>query len=433
MNAITPAFPWASVGGANGWQELNARRLFKEVVVRSRGDEPLASATQGQGIVARDDLDIQVWNPESDTSNYKRVEPGQFVISLRSFQGGFEISRIIGILSPAYTTLHPLRPDLNEFYRWFFKSVPFITAVNSVASGIRQGKAIKFEDFASLSLPVPPAKDAAIIAAYLDRETGRIDALVARLERLIALLTEKRQAVISHAVTKGLNPAAPMKDSGIDWLGEVPAHWETVAVRRIADSVTTGGTPSGVVLSEDETAALPWFTPSDFRSLRLETAGKSLSRDTIENEDAKVFHGGSVLLVGIGATLGKVGKAVSSCSANQQINCIGRLHRIAAEFLTLSLSAQLQQMKFLSNASTIGILNQEKTKEVMICLPPMDEQREIVERLERHLDEIGVAVSRLSSSIAVVKERRAALISAAVTGQIPLADMVADPAPEATA
>ena len=90
-------------------------------------------------------------------------------------------------------------------------------------------------------------------------------------------------------------------------------------------------------------------------------------------------------------------------------------------------------MKFLSNASTIGILNQEKTKEVMICLPPMDEQREIVERLERHLDEIGVAVSRLSSSIAVVKERRAALISAAVTGQIPLADMVADPAPEATA
>ncbi|SFS20046.1 restriction endonuclease subunit S [Yoonia litorea] len=438
MNAVSPAFPWATVGGPNGWQNLNARRLFKEVVVRSHGDEPLASATQERGIVARDDLDIQVWNPESDTSNYKRIEPGQFVISLRSFQGGFEISRITGILSPAYTTLHPLRPDLNEFYRWFFKSVPFISAVNSVASGIRQGKAIKFEDFASLSLPVPPSKDAGIISAYLDRETGRIDALVERLERLIALLTEKRQAVISEAVTKGLNPDAPMKDSGIDWLGEVPAHWE---VKRLKHIVVPKGVqigPFGQFLREHtvDASTTKLIGQENVLSNDFAKGDRWINDDQYEGVPRYWVVEGDILFTRKGS-IGKcsvvppmMGRAIID-SDTIRVRLDETIAATAFVRLALTQSTMSEvQTRLNARGAILSGVNSETLGNMVLCLPPLAEQVDLMTELNSQLQEFASAIGRVEKMITASKERRSALISAAVTGQIPVAEMIPDTQPE---
>jgi type I restriction enzyme S subunit len=283
---------------------------------------------------------------------------------------------------------------------------------------------VKVPDSLIRKIALPPAGEQIAIAAFLDRETAKIDALVAEQECLIALLKEKRQAVISHAVTKGLNPDAPMKDSGIEWLGEIPAHWTATTLRRCCRSVQTGGTPSSVSPGED-VEGISWFTPGDFKSLRLLSAAKNTTTETIDNGECRLFPVGSVLVVSIGATLGKVGIPCSPCSANQQINAIFPLESLKADWLGYSLSVMSEFMKFISNASTIGIMNQEKTKEIPLALPPLDEQGIIVSYLEKQVANFDALVAEAISAISLLQERRAALIAAAVTGKIDVRGLVA--------
>ena len=272
---------------------------------------------------------------------------------------------------------------------------------------------------AAFELVYPPHQEQSAIAAFLDRETAKIDALVAEQERLIELLKEKRQAVISHAVTKGLDPNVPMKDSGVEWLGEVPEHWEVAKLRRFVRAVQTGGTPSASPPSTDIEDGTDWFTPGDFSGpIRLGSASKKVPPEAIEQGEAKVFPAGAVLVVGIGATLGKIGYLLALASANQQINAILPNAEVEGLFLAYSLSSKTAEMRNLSNASTIGIMNQEKTKEIWVAVPPLCEQ----ETIAKFLDQDGVTsdalINEAQRAIDLLKERRSALISAAVTGKI---------------
>jgi type I restriction enzyme S subunit len=265
----------------------------------------------------------------------------------------------------------------------------------------------------------PPVSEQTAIAEFLDRETGKIDELVAEQRRLMELLKEKRQAVISHAVTRGLNPAAPLKPSGIEWLGDVPTHWEVMTLRRCATYVQTGGTPSSEPPSADLEEGLVWFTPGDFGdALRLTASTRKISPAVVASGEAKVFPPRSVLVVSIGATLGKVGFAEEASSANQQINAVIPNERIDGYFLAYSLLVKAEVMRFLSNASTIGIMNQEKTKDIWIAVPPSTEQAGIAAFLDSELAKLDTLTAEAQRAIALLQERRTALISAAVTGQI---------------
>lgn len=275
------------------------------------------------------------------------------------------------------------------------------------------------DQFRCFVIPLPVLSEQTAIATFLDRETAKIDALVAEQEKLITLLQEKRQAVISHAVTKGLDPNAPMKDSGVEWLGEVPAHWEALTLRRCAVAVQTGGTPSAEALIESLDEGFVWYTPGDFgSSLKLSTSTRRITNEAVASGEAKLFPPRSVLIVSIGATLGKVGFAHDASSANQQINAVIPDAGVDGYFLAWSLSVKAEAMRFLSNASTIGIMNQEKTKEIWIALPPRDEQAAIATFLDQETTKLDTLVNEARTAITLLQERRTALISAAVTGQI---------------
>lgn len=268
-------------------------------------------------------------------------------------------------------------------------------------------------------LATPSESEQIAIAGFLDRETAKIDALVAEQEQLITLLKEKRQAVISHAVTKGLDPSVPMKDSGVEWLGEVPAHWWATTLRRCARSVETGGTPAITPSSEEIAGGVNWFTPGDFsEGLSLENSARQIPAAAVESGDAKVFPAGSVLIVSIGATLGKVGLIMQDASANQQINAVIPGAGINSLFLAFSLSVRVDAMKFLSNASTIGIMNQEKTKDIPVAFPPESEQVHIAAHIAKSCVQFDALINEATNTVTLLQERRSALISAAVTGQI---------------
>ena len=261
----------------------------------------------------------------------------------------------------------------------------------------------------------PPEEEQKQIAAFLDRETTKTDTLIDKQEQLITLLREKRQAIISHAVTRGLNPNVKMKDSGIEWLGEIPEHWQPLRLKWVVHSVLTGGTPEKEAFAE---GYIDWFTPGDFKDeIVLKNAEKQIAPEKA-TKGLQFFPPNSVLIIGIGATLGKVGLIKTRSAANQQINGVIPNNRVNPTYLTFSLSAQNTFMKQTANISTLSIMNQDKTKQIPLAVPPIDEQKKIVAYLDKETTKIDTLIKKCETAIELLKERRTTLISAAVTGKI---------------
>jgi len=288
--------------------------------------------------------------------------------------------------------------------------------------------------------PVPPLTEQRAIAAFLDRETARVDALIEKKRRQIELLQEKRSALISYAVTKGLygmmNDECGMinggndghthhsslrtphfKDSGIEWLGEIPAHWEIKSIRRIAKAVKTGGTPSGAEEMHFDENGFDWYTPSDFHD-DLFLIGSSRKLSETGRTEVRIFPAMTVMMIGIGATIGKVALSRKPSSCNQQINAIVCNSKMTPEFLTYVLRVVRGYICRCGKFTTLPIINQEDTKALTITCPPLAEQHDIVSFLNHETDRTEALIGKIQISIEKLREYRTALISAAVTGKI---------------
>ena len=212
------------------WDIFKSNKIFKQSNLRSRENDEQLTASQKYGVIPQSlymkKEESRVVLALSGTGNFKHVDKNDFVISLRSFQGGIERCFYEGCVSPAYTVLKPNQVINHDFWAYLFKSTLYISALNTAVDGIREGKTISYTNFGEIYVNIPTLSEQNQIVSFLDTETARIDTLIAKQEKLIELLEEQRKSIISHAVTKGLNPNAPMKDSGVEWLGDVPSHWE---------------------------------------------------------------------------------------------------------------------------------------------------------------------------------------------------------------
>ncbi len=276
----------------------------------------------------------------------------------------------------------------------------------------------------TISIPLPPYSEQTIIAHFLDHKTAQIDDAIAKHRQLIELLREHRAALINEAVTKGLNPNAPMKDSGVEWIGEVPAHWEVVKIGYYA-KVQTGITPPSGNEEYYRNGTVDWFSPGDFGSnIILKDSKKKITEKAIEDRAGRIYEPLSILLVGIGATLGKVGIIKKTASSNQQINAISFDDRYNPFFAVYFLEAISQAIVGLSNASTLAILNQSQTKNISITLPPKSEQQQIVNFIETETTRIDREIDLAQQEIALLEEYRQSLIAEAVSGKIDVRDYV---------
>lgn len=203
--------------------------------------------------------------------------------------------------------------------------------------------------------------------------------------------------------------------TNIDWLGDIPEHWGYRKLRYYSKQVATGTIPTGDIYFEDATEN--WFTPSDFddRKLELNNSNRKINITAIENGEVKVFPAGSVLVIGIGATLGKIGMSKTNFSCNQQINIIIPDDILDARFLAYSLQVKIEVMKIISNSTTIGIMNQDKTKLIDICAPHLDEQEKIALFLDYKTRQIDQLIEKKKALIEKLVEQRIAVITQAVT------------------
>lgn len=220
------------------WSLKKGRYLF--VQRNDRGNDEnlqLLSPSQKFGVIPQsllEDLTTQTTvklKENTDLSTLKTVHKGDFCISLRSFQGGFEYSEYEGVVSPAYQIFYKKEDLVNTYYKYIFKDSSFISKMNSYTMSLRDGKNISYFDFGNTYLPLPTVCEQQQIADYLDTQCSEIDATAEDIPKEISLLEEYKKSVITEAVTKGLNPDAEMKDSGIKWIGKIPINWQAVNPR----------------------------------------------------------------------------------------------------------------------------------------------------------------------------------------------------------
>jgi type I restriction enzyme S subunit len=267
----------------------------------------------------------------------------------------------------------------------------------------------------------PSVEEQSAIASFLDRETGKIDALIAEQEKLIALLKEKRQALISHAVTKGLDPNAPMKDSGIEWLGDVPMHWEMRTISSLSTKITNGYVgPTRNILVEDGVRYLQSLHIKN-NSIRFDTP--YFVRTEWSDAHAKsILVTGDVLIVQTG-DIGQVAVVTdefAGCNCHALIIVAPVSEVVAGPYLSLVLNSAygFHSLMSIQTGALHPHLNCGNVKDVLVPVPPVAEQRLITDFVENQTSALQELLTKTEHAIELLKERRAALISAAVTGKI---------------
>jgi type I restriction enzyme S subunit len=330
--------------------------------------------------------------------------------------------------SDAFAGYHTIiaRPEdrkCTRFLAYVFDSVEFRTQIRTAVKGVKVFS-ITQAILRNADIWLPTYKERDQIANFLDHETLRIDLLIEKQQGLIALLKEKRQAVISHAVTKGLNPNAPMKDSGVEWLGEVPEHWVVAGFKKYLQSIVDyrGKTP------EKQDSGVFLVTARNIKNgkINYEASQEFIAEAEYESVMCRGKPKLGDLLFTTEAPLGEVASIDREDIALAQriIKFDGQSERLNNQYLKyLIMSDQFQQslMMFASGSTALGI-KAERFVYLRSLLPPLKEQLAIVEHIEIVAEKVDSLIERASSVIGLMQERRTALISAAVTGKIDVRD-----------
>jgi type I restriction enzyme S subunit len=401
------------------WNLKRVGYLFDERRQKVSDKDYAALSVTKSGIVPQ----LETAAKTDDGDNRKLVRKGDFVINSRSDRkGSAGLSVFDGSVSLINTVLVPRQEVIGIYVHHFLRSVMFQEEFYRNGKGIVADLwSTNFSEMKDIVLAVPPPLEQAGIATFLDRETAKIDALVAEQQRLLELLKEQRQAVISYAVTKGLNPAVPMKPSGVEWLGEVPAHWGVYRTKNLSTLITSG--PRGWSERVGESGDL--FVQSGDLNDSLQVEFESVKRVPVEDSAeacrAQLFDGDVVVCI-TGAKTGNVAVCAfipAPAYVNQHLCLIRPSHGVLPVFLGIVLKSVVGQTYF--EFSQYGLkqgLSLEDIREAPVLLPPLGEQAAIVSWLESETASLDTLTAEAQRAIELLRERRTALISAAVTGQI---------------
>jgi restriction endonuclease S subunit len=332
-----------------------------------------------------------------------------------------------GVCTSEILPFSPATECCQSYVMYVLLNAPYIRWLDSLTYGTKMPR-VSPEQLGGSFHPVPPVPEQRAIAAFLDRETAKIDALVAKKERLIELLREKRTALITHAVTKGLDPNVPMKGSGVEWIGQIPAHWGVMRLKHLAKEQLQYGASEASEFSDPERPRFIRITDIDDNGLLREDTFRSLPEKIA---GPFLLKGGDLLFARSGATVGKTilyqeswGRA---CYAGYLIRVRLKKALSLPEFIsyfTLS-SAYWSWLSATFIQATIQNVSAERYANLAVPLPPLSEQENIVSSLDRKTAKLDALIATVGEGIKRLKEQRTALISAAVTGKIDVREEVA--------
>ena len=405
------------------WSIAQTKREFRRRKVINTGmtcQDRLALTMKG--VVPRDLHDLDGLQ-SSDYEGYQIFEAGDLAFKLIDLQNvktsrvGMVHSR--GIMSPAYIRLEPSTPEVARYGFWYFMALYWTQVFNNLGGGVRQ--TLGPEELLTVPFPLPPPAEQFAIAAFLDREAGKIDALVEAQARLIELLKEKRQAVISHAVTKGLDLAASMKDAGVEWLGEVPEDWQLTRVKYAASHVVDCLHTTPTYDGELEYPAIR--TADVVRGRLLLDGARLVSREIYEERIQRLRpEADDILYTREGERFGLaalVPPGIDLCLGQRMMMIrIEREYDPAYIMWVLNSDPVYQQVLSGVTGATSPHVNISEVINFHVPVPPLGEQRAIAAHILASTAGLDRLASEAEAATRLLQERRAALVWAAVTGKI---------------
>jgi type I restriction enzyme S subunit len=409
------------------WELLKLSAVLTEITQRNPGDLPLLSITREKGVILRDtDNDEENHNfiPD-DLSNYKVLKQGQFGMNkMKAWQGSYGISDFDGIVSPAYFIFNLNQRILPRFFHLAIRSKVFVSMFGAASDGVRVGQwDLSKVRMRSIPIPIPPLPEQAAIASFLDHKCALIDKAIAIKEKQIVLLKERRQILIQNAVTRGLNPNVKMKDSGVDWIGEIPEHWEVTSVKHVLNMPICDGPHTTPQLYED---GYPFVSAEaikngeiDFQKIR----GYISLKDYLQFSKKYLPKRNDIFMVKSGATTGNVAMVRTDIEfsiwsplavfrANPQ-KVIPNYLLNYLESPSFRLGVELSWSFGTQQNIGMGILSN-----LPIVYPSIEEQIMISEYIIQITNNIISAVSLKEQEIEKLKEYKTCLINEAVTGKI---------------
>lgn len=412
------------------WQIVRTKDIFNHRKEEALEDDEIVTAFRDGQVTLRKNRRTDGFTNSIKEHGYQHINNGDLVIhEMDAFAGAIGVSDSSGKSTPVYTVCYAKNENINHhFYSHFFRTMAKTGFINSLAKGIRvRSTEFRWNESRNVYLVEPPKSDQQKIVAFLDTETTRIDNLIAKQEKLIELLEEQRKSIISHAVTKGLNPNAPMKDSGVEWLGEVPEHWTVLKNRHIfnfskglsitKENLQESGIPCvsyGEVHSKFGFEFNPEINDMKFVSEEyLETSKNCLlnSGDFIFADTSEDFEGSGNFsyLNSNSQVFAGYHTVIARLKSKQQPRFFAYIFDSNAH--RKQIQTQVKGIKVFS--ITQGIL-----KDIYSWLPPVHEQDLIVEYLDNECKKISLLKAKQTELIEKLKEYRSSIISHAVTGKI---------------
>lgn len=393
------------------WESIKIKYLFSERSEKGYPHEQLLVASQNMGVVPKGVYGNRTVEATKDLHLLKLVKVGDFVISLRSFQGGIEYAYYQGIISPAYTIMIPNEKIVPGYFKYLAKSRLFIELLQLCVTGIREGQNIDYGKLKNHLIPVPPYEEQNQIVRYLDWQTSKINKLINAKKQMISLLNEKKQAIITSIVTHGLEQDIERIDSGIDYIGQIPSHWKVLLNHRIYKEKSRKFVDDETVLSLSQKDGLLPYENMKERSLH-----------TASYDNWKLVFPNDLVLNRFKAHLGVFFSSNYRGIVTFHYGVFEPVMKIVSKYYeALYHTAEFKRIfASKSNGMTVGLQNLSNANfySVYTLYPPYEEQCQIVCRIEEVEEKYRKLICRINKEIECLHEYRVRLISDVVTGQI---------------
>ncbi|MFG3113523.1 restriction endonuclease subunit S [Streptomyces sp. NPDC048197] len=412
----------AGIAAPAGWKWRDLWSVAPRVKEMGSPELPPLSVYLEAGVVPRNSRSDNHNQLGEDLSRYLVVQPNDIVFNkLRTWQGGFGMSKFEGIVSPAYFVCRPAGQSTSRFLHYLLRSNPYLAELKRISKWMPPSQFdIPWDMLRKLPLLLPPTDEQRRVADFLDAETARIDRSIAAAIKGRNLLDERRWGTV-HALSAGVETPGPRLHTGLGWIKEIPEHWRLVPLKFVA-SLGSGHTPSRRKPEYWESCTIPWISlfdvgrMRDVRQTELVTTQQTISELGVANSSANLHPAGTVVLsrtasVGFSTIMG-VDMAVSQHFVTWTCG-----KRIVPMYLLMLLRSMRQYFESVQVGTTNVTVFMPDLYAIKIPLPPVPEQHQIVKRIQEETSRIDVLAERFDRQLVLLKERRQALITAAVTGQ----------------
>lgn len=401
-----------------GWRTINPKALFTQRKDKAQKGERQLTSSQQYGILYQDDYmeltGSKVVTVEKDFDILKHVEAGDFVISMRSFQGGLEYSTKPGAISSAYIMLVPnLELVYPRFYRWILKSSVYIDALQRTTNMVRDGQAMRYSNFAQVRLFTLPLDEQKSRADFLDLECSSIDKILFKTRSSIEEYKKLKQAVITQAVTKGVRGEREMKDSGVEWIGEIPKEWDILNLVAHTSMLTPMRDRP-----ENLDGPIPWIRIEDFDGKYISSSKASLgvSKETVRSMNLKIYPVGTILCTS-SCIMGKCAIVSRELVSNQRFIGIIPDQNTCENFLYYLMLSNSERMNYLATGALQANLSRSSFEHLKVQFPSYQEQKEISDYLDTKCAEIDKLIAKKEQLVKELESYKKSLIYEVVTGK----------------